>query len=375
MARDYYEILGVGRSASDAEIKKAYRRLARKHHPDLNPNDKAAEAKFKEISAAYEVLSDPKKKARYDQFGFAGERPPADGGPGGGDYASGGFEGFDFSDFGGGSFRDLFQNIFGGAAARAAAAAGPERGEDLLYTMKVGFEDAVRGVQTKIRLNRRAACPACGGSGSKSGEAKTCPTCRGSGKAFQQRGYMKFSGVCPACGGRGTVAGRDCGDCRGQGTREITETINVRIPAGVDTGSKVRIPRKGHAGLGGGPPGDLYIQIETLPHPLFRREGMSLHVKVPITVPEATLGAKIDVPTLDGPAVIRIPPGTKSGQRFRLKGKGAPQPGARIRGDEFVEVMIVPPPFGDERVRDLMKKLEPLYGGSPRAGMNEEVPR
>ena len=230
-------------------------------------------------------------------------------------------------------------------------------------------------LQTKIRLNRRAACPACGGSGSKSGEAKTCPTCRGSGKAFQQRGYMKFSGVCPDCGGRGTVAGRDCGDCRGQGTREITETINVRIPAGVDTGSKVRIPRKGHAGLGGGPPGDLYIQIETLPHPLFRREGMSLHVKVPITVPEATLGAKIDVPTLDGPAVIRIPPGTKSGQRFRLKGKGAPQPGARIRGDEFVEVMIVPPPFGDERVRDLMKKLEPLYGGSPRAGMNEEVPR
>ncbi len=373
MARDYYEILGVGRSASDIEIKKAYRRLARKYHPDLNPNDKAAEAQFKEISAAYEVLSDPKKKTQYDQFGFAGDRPPGGGpGPDQGPNASGGFEGFDFSDFGGGSFRDLFQNIFGGAAARAASAAGPERGEDLLYTMKVGFEDAIRGVQTKIRLSRKVACPACSGSGSKSGAPKTCPTCRGTGKAFQQRGHMKFSGACPSCGGRGVVAGRDCSECRGLGTAEITETINIRIPAGVDTGSKVRIPQKGHAGLNGGPPGDLYIQIEVMPHPLYRREGTSLHVKVPITVPEATLGAKIDVPTLEGPAVIRIPPGTKSGQRFRLKEKGAPQPGSRNRGDEFVEVMIVPPPFGDERVRELMKNLEPLYGGNPRAGMNEE---
>jgi molecular chaperone DnaJ len=373
MARDLYEVLGVSRSASEAEIKKSYRRLARKHHPDLNPNDKAAEAKFKEISAAYDVLSDPQKKAQYDQFGFAGDRPPDGAGPGYGPGPSGGgFEGFDFSDFGGGSLRDIFQGIFGGAAGRPAGHPGPERGEDLLYTMKVGFEDAVRGVQTKIRLSRRVACPACGGSGSKGGASKTCPTCRGAGKSFQQRGHMRFSGACPSCGGRGVVNGHDCLDCRGQGTVETTETITVRIPAGVDTGSKVRIAGKGHAGPNGGPPGDLFIQIEAMPHPLFRRDGTSLNIKVPITVPEATLGAKIDVPTLEGTAVIRIPPGTKSGQRFRLQGKGVPQTSSRSCGDEFVEVTIVPPPFGDERVRELMKNLEPLYDGNPRAGMTGE---
>jgi molecular chaperone DnaJ len=371
MARDYYEVLGVDRKTSTAEIKKAYRKLARKYHPDLNPNDKASEARFKEIQSAYAVLSDSKKKAQYDQFGFEGDHPPG-GGAYQGSQPSGGFEGFDFSDYGAGSFRDLFQNIFGGgAAAGPTAHHGPERGEDLLYTMKVGFEDAIRGVQTKIRLSRRVACPSCRGAGSAGGEVKTCPSCRGTGKSFQQRGHMKFSGACPSCGGRGTVRGRDCGECRGQGLAEIMETITVRIPGGVDTGSKVRIPHKGNAGPAGGPIGDLYIQIEVLPHTLFRREGSSLHVKVPITVPEATLGAKIDVPTLDGPAVIRIPPGTKSGQRFRLRDKGAPQSGTRNRGDEFIEVTIVPPPYGDERVRDLMKALEPLYGGNPRAGMTE----
>ncbi|MHB8054198.1 MAG: molecular chaperone DnaJ [Candidatus Aminicenantales bacterium] len=372
MARDLYEILGVARSAPEAEIKKAYRRLARKYHPDLNPGDKSAEAKFKEISAAYDVLSDTAKKAQYDKFGFAGDHPPGGGGPGyGPEPSGGGFEGFDFSDFGSGSLHDIFQNIFGGTAARPGGRPGPERGEDLLYTMKVGFEDAVRGVQTKIRLSRRVACPACAGLGSKGGSPKTCPTCRGTGKSFQQRGHMKFSGACPSCGGRGVVNGHDCLDCRGQGTVETTETITVRIPAGVDTGSKVRIAGKGHAGSNGGPSGDLYIQIEVMPHPLFRREGTSLNVKVPITVPEATLGAKIDVPTLDGTAIIRIPPGTKSGQRFRLQGKGVPQSGAKSCGDEYIEVTIVPPPFGDERVRELMKNLEPLYGGNPRAGMTE----
>jgi len=372
MARDLYDVLGVPKTAPAAEIKKAYRKLARKYHPDLNPNDKAAEAKFKEIQAAYDVLSDPKKKNQYDQFGFAGDHPPGSG-PGPENSSAGGFEGFDFSDFGSGSFRDLFQNIFGGAAARGDAhRPGPQRGEDLLYTMKVGFQDAVRGLQTRIQLTHLVACPACAGSGSTAGSSKTCPSCRGTGKASHQRGYMKFSGACPACGGRGTVKSGDCRDCQGQGLAQKTETITVRIPAGVDNGSRVRIPGKGHAGPDGGPPGDLYIQIETLPHPLFRREGVNIQVKVPITVPEATLGAKIDVPTLEGPAVIRIPPGTKSGQRFRLKGKGVAAAGARSCGDEVVEVTIVPPPFGDERVRELMKNLEPLYGGNPRAGMTEE---
>ncbi|MBN1940345.1 MAG: molecular chaperone DnaJ [Candidatus Aminicenantes bacterium] len=372
MARDFYEVLGVPRAAPTADIKKAYRKLARKYHPDLNPNDKAAEAKFKEIQAAYDVLSDPKKKAQYDQFGYAGDRPQG-GGPDPGTYAGGGFEGFDFSDFGSGSFRDLFQNIFGGAAARGAAASpGPRRGEDLLYSMKIGFEDAVRGLQTRIQVTRLAACPACAGSGSKAGSSKTCPSCRGTGKASHQRGYMKFSGACPVCGGRGTVKSGDCHECRGQGLAQKTETITVRIPPGVDNGSRVRLAGKGHAGPDGGPSGDLYIQIETMPHPLYRRDGVNIHLKIPITVPEATLGAKIEVPTLQGQAVIRIPPGTKSGQKFRLKGKGVAAAGARACGDEMVEVTIVPPPFGDERVRELMKSLEPLYGGNPRASITGE---
>ena len=367
MSKDYYEVLGVGRKATVAEIKKAYRKLARKYHPDLNPGDKSAEAKFKEIQEAYAVLSDPKKKNQYDQFGFAGDRPPA-GGPQGA-YSSG-FEGFNFSDFGTSSFRDFFESMFGSAGAAQAAPAGAGRGEDLLYTMTVGFEDAIRGLKTKIKLNRTAPCGSCGGTGTvQSGRVKACPSCGGSGRAHIQRGFLKASTVCPACGGRGSIRGKDCADCRGQGAVERSEVITVRIPAGVDTGSKVRIPDKGNAGPNGGPPGDLYITIEVTPHPLFKREGSNIYVKLPITVPEATLGAKIDVPTLDGSATIKIPPGTKSGQKFRIRGMGAPLPGGRARGDEYVEVTIVPPPFADQRVRELMKELEKLSGENPRAGM------
>ena len=367
MSKDYYEVLGVGRKATVAEIKKAYRKLARKYHPDLNPGDKSAEAKFKEIQEAYAVLSDPKKKNQYDQFGFAGDRPPA-GGPQGA-YSSG-FEGFNFSDFGTSSFRDFFESMFGSAGAAQAAQAGAGRGEDLLYTMTVGFEDAIRGLKTKIKLNRTAPCGSCGGTGTvQSGRVKACPSCGGSGRAHIQRGFLKASTVCPACGGRGSIRGEDCADCRGQGAVERSEVITVRIPAGVDTGSKVRIPDKGNAGPNGGPPGDLYITIEVTPHPLFKREGSNIYVKLPITVPEATLGAKIDVPTLDGSATIKIPPGTKSGQKFRIRGMGAPLPGGRARGDGYVEVTIVPPPFADQRVRELMKELEKLSGENPRAGM------
>jgi len=367
MSKDYYEVLGVGRKATVAEIKKAYRKLARKYHPDLNPGDKSAEAKFKEIQEAYAVLSDPKKKNQYDQFGFAGDRPPA-GGPQGA-YSSG-FEGFNFSDFGTSSFRDFFESMFGSAGAAQAAPAGAGRGEDLLYTMTVGFEDAIRGLKTKIKLNRTAPCGSCGGTGTvQSGRVKACPSCGGSGRAHIQRGFLKASTVCPACGGRGSIRGKDCADCRGQGAVERSEVITVRIPAGVDTGSKVRIPDKGNAGPNGGPPGDLYITIEVTPHPLFKREGSNIYVKLPITVPEATLGAKIDVPTLDGSATIKIPPGTKSGQKFRIREMGAPLPGGRARGDEYVEVTIVPPPFADQRVRELMKELEKLSGENPRAGM------
>ncbi|MDD8026961.1 MAG: molecular chaperone DnaJ [Acidobacteriota bacterium] len=370
MSGDYYEALGVDRKTPLADIKKAYRRLARKYHPDLNPGDKSAEAKFKVIQEAYAVLSDPKKRAQYDRFGYAGEHPPG-GGPSGGPQGPG-FEGFDFSGAGGGSFQDIFADLFGGLGGRAAAAPGPERGEDLFYNMTVGFEDAVRGVQTRIQVNRRAACASCGGRGTAGEASKPCPTCRGTGRGSVQRGFMKFSSPCPACGGTGKVPAEACRSCRGESSVEQTETINVRIPAGVDSGSKVRIAEKGNAGRVGGPPGDLFITIDVAPHPLYKRDGINLTIKVPITVPEATLGAKVEVPTLDGPATIRIPPGTRSGQRFRIRDRGVTLPGGRKRGDEFVEVAIIPPPFNDQRVRELMKELEKIGGPDPRADMRRQ---
>lgn len=375
MSKDYYQTLGVARSAATAEIKKAYRKLARRYHPDLNPGDKAAEARFKEIQEAYSVLSDAKKRSQYDQFGFVGEAPPPGAGGPGGQPFTGGFEGFDFSGAGTGSFRDFFERMFGGAGgmggtAGPEAAAGPLKGQDLLYTMAIGFEDAIRGVQTRIRLNREATCPTCGGAGAvQTGGPAACPVCGGSGRTTMQRGRMKFSAVCPACGGTGRSRGQECPTCRGTGAVPKTELVNVRIPAGVNTGSKVRIPGRGNAGKLGGPPGDLYISIEVNPHPFYKREGANLTARVPITVPEATLGGKIAVPTLAGPKSIRLPPGTRSGQKFRIRGAGAPIPGRDGRGDQVVEVYIVPPPSGDERIREMMRELEGLYGPNPREGL------
>ncbi len=356
-----------------ADIKKAYRRLARKYHPDLNPGDKSAEGKFKEIQEAYSVLSDAKKRAQYDQFGFAGDVPPGGEGPAGGGRPPG-FEGFDFSDYGSSSFKDFFENLFGGGGPQAVSPeAGPERGEDLHYTMAMSFEDAINGLETRIRLNRLAGCETCGGRGYVArGKPRACPTCGGSGRAFIQRGFMKFSGTCPTCGGTGKAPGETCPVCRGQGVVEKSELIAVRIPAGVDSGSKVRIPGRGNAGRRGGPPGDLFITIEAAPHKIYRREGPNIYVKVPITVPEATLGAKIEVPTVWGKTVIRIPPGTRSGQKFRIREKGAPVAGQKVRGDEYVEVAIVPPPFEDQRVRELMKELERLSGPNPRESLGTE---
>ena len=365
MDKDYYRILGVERKATAAEIKRTYRKLARKFHPDLNPGDKTAEAKFKEIQEAYSVLSDPKKKSQYDQFGFIGDQSP----PGAGQRTySSGFEGFDFSDSGSSSFTDFFESLFGRGAR--AAQAGPERGEDLHYTMKIGFDEAVNGLQSRIQLTRLVSCPACQGSGHVHSSGKgRCPTCGGSGRAHLQRGSMKFATTCPACQGTGVSRGEDCRECRGQGVGQKTELINVKIPAGVDAGSRVRVPNKGNVGRNGGPPGDLYISIEVNPHPYFRREGANILLKVPITVPEATLGAQIEVPTLRGRTTIKIPPGTKSGQKFRLKEMGAPLAVGRTRGDEFVEVAIVPPAALDQKVRELMKELAKLSTENPRDKM------
>jgi molecular chaperone DnaJ len=366
MDKDYYRILGVERKATAAEIKKAYRKLARKYHPDLNPGDKTAEAKFKEIQEAYSVLSDPKKRSQYDQLGFVGEQPPPGTGPR--PYSSG-FEGFDFSGSGTSSFSDFFEGIFGGAA-RASPVGEPERGEDLHYAMKIGFEDAINGFQTRIQLTRMVVCPQCQGRGYiQASASRPCPSCGGTGRVQMQRGFMKFSTACPACQGTGRSRGEECRSCHGSGLVQKTELITVKIPSGVDSGSKVRVPGKGNAGRNGAPPGDLFISIDVASHSLFRREGANIYLKLPITVPEATLGAKIEVPTLYGKRTIKIPPGTKSGQKFRLKEMGAPVPGRRLRGDQFVEVSIVPPSFEDQRIRELMKELEKLSGENPRDKM------
>ncbi|MGD2246175.1 MAG: molecular chaperone DnaJ [Candidatus Aminicenantes bacterium] len=368
MDKDYYKILGVDRKASSAEIKKAYRKLARKYHPDLNPGDKTAEAKFKEIQEAYSVLSDSKKKSQYDQFGFVGDAPPR-----GSQYQSytSGFEGFDFSGFGSSSFRDFFDGFFGSTATRPQQRV--QRGDDLLYTMKVGFQDAINGLQTRIQLTRMVACSTCQGKGFiQKGTQQSCSACGGSGQQNIQRGAMRFSTTCPSCGGTGQTPGQECYTCHGQGLVQKTELISVRIPGGVNTGSKVRIAGKGNSGIGGGPSGDLFINIEVDPHPLFKREGANIYVKVPITVPEATLGAKIEVPTLYGKSTIKIPPGTKSGQKFRLKDKGAPFPKKRSHGDQFVEVSIVPPPFNDERIRELIRELEKASPKNPREEMESK---
>jgi molecular chaperone DnaJ len=371
MAKDYYKTLGVSRQASAADIKKAYRKLARKFHPDLNPGDKNAEARFKEIQEAYSVLNDPKKKSQYDQFGSVGEAPHQ--GPSGRRPTGGGFEGFDFSDFGGGayggtsSFRDIFSSMFGGGAAARPAQRGPTRGDDLMYTMKVGFMDAVKGVQTRIRLTRMVRCENCGGRGTlQTGGGQACPACGGTGRTNVQSGAMRFATVCRACGGTGKAQGPECPACHGMGLVQKTDTINVRIPAGVDNGSKVRIAGKGNDGEEGGPPGDLFIVIQMDPHKFFQRDGSNVKVKVPVTVPEATLGAKIDVPTLYGQATIKIPPGTKSGQKFRLGGKGIPKVGKSTRGDQFVEVYIVPPSFHDEKIRELMREIQKVSDENPR---------
>jgi molecular chaperone DnaJ len=362
MDKDYYRILGVERNAAAAEIKRAYRKLARKYHPDLNPGDKSAEAKFKEIQEAHSVLTDPKKKSQYDQFGFVGDQPPPGAGPR--SYSSG-FEGFDFSDSGSSSFTDFFENLFGRGARPARDEA--ERGEDLHYTMKIGFAEAVNGLQTRIQLTRLVGCPACQGSGlSQTAGKDRCPACGGSGRTHLQRGAMRFATSCPSCQGTGAVRGEACRECRGQGVGQKTEFLNVKIPAGVDAGSKVRVPGKGNAGRNGGPPGDLYISIDVEPHPVFRREGANILLKVPITMPEAMLGAAIEVPTLQGRTTIKIPPGTKSGQKFRLREMGAPLSGGRKRGDQLVEVAIVPPAASNQKIKDLMKELARLSTENPR---------
>ncbi len=376
---DYYELLGVGRKAPVKDIRAAYRKLARKYHPDLNPGDKSAEEKFKQIQEAYEVLSDTKKRQMYDQFGFnvpgQGGMPPQGAGGYGGvspEDIHFDFGGFDFgggagqgSPGGGASFRDLFSQFFRGATA-ASAGHEHEPGTDLEYQIDITFAEAMRGTVKKLSFTRLDTCSVCHGEGVAPGDEKVCPTCNGTGQTTQVSGKMRFQVTCARCGGTGrqrTV----CRNCGGEGRVQKTETLDVRIPPGAYSGSRVRVAGRGNAGIGGGPPGDLYIVTKVAPHPFFDRRGDDLYTVVPITVSEASLGAKVEVPTIDGRAQVRIPPATNSGKKLRLREKGAPSARqAGKRGDQIVEVQIVVPKPEDERIRNLMKELDKLDPENPR---------
>ena len=392
--KDYYGTLGVKKNASADDIRKAFRKLARKYHPDVNPGDKKAEEKFKEISEANDVLSDPKKRKIYDQVGFYSDNiDPATaeayaraGGPGGAGAnrrGSGGgaqgipfdFGGFDFSDFssgagagrssGGGGFRDIFSSIFSGGGARPAPQ-GPEPGSDLEYQVTVPFWQAIRGTVMRLNITRQDVCPMCKGTATV-GSGQTCPECKGTGQVTQTSGRMKFNMACPRCHGTGQIM-NECPNCHGQGLVAVTEPLEVRIKAGTRDGQRIRIPGKGNAGHGGGPPGDLYIVIRIEEHPVFRREGDDIHVAVPVSVTEASLGSKIEVPTIDGRAQLKIPPGTQSGQKLRMREKGVPSATKEgTRGDEIVEVRIAVPQLRDERSKELMRELAKLNPEDPRS--------
>lgn len=382
--KDYYGALGLDRNAKADQIRKTYRRLARKYHPDLNPGNKQAEEKFKEIQEAYNVLSDEKKRKIYDQYGFYSDNIPASAyeayargsNPSAG---SGGptvdFSGFDFSDYVpqgehssgfGSSFRDIFSQIFSHGGEGREAAAGPARGRDIEHNMHLGFWDAIRGTQVRITIGREEVCSSCKGKGTRSGPSAVCSACGGSGKAQKAAGAMRFSMTCPQCGGTGRQQNL-CPSCHGSGHIRKPETFDVRIPPGVDTGSRVRVPGKGNAGAHGGPAGDLFILTDVEAHPFFERKGDNFYVKVPVTVSEAALGAKVEVPTIDGPTTIRIPPGTQSGQKLRIRGKGAPSLRASQRGDQFVEVEIKVPRVADERSKEILRELGRLNPGDPRS--------
>jgi molecular chaperone DnaJ len=360
---DYYELLGVPRKASAKDIRAAFRKLARKYHPDLNPGDKSAEEKFKQIQEAYDVLSDSKKRQMYDQYGFYAENVPGAAPPGAGPEPGVHFDfgGFDFGGIGGASFRDLFSQLF-----RGGRGAEPERepGGDLEYQIEIDFWESVRGTVKKLSVVRLDSCSTCQGTGAI-GSPQTCTACGGTGTVPQTTGRMRFQVSCTRCGGTGHVRTM-CRTCNGEGRVRRTETIDVRIPAGVRSGSRVRVPGKGNAGTLGAAPGDLYLIVQVRPHPVFEREGDDLYVKVPVTVAEATLGAKVEVPTVDGRALVRIPPGTNSGRRLRLREKGVPSAHGGKRGDQYVEVQVVVPKPTDERVRTLMHQLDQVAHEDPR---------
>jgi molecular chaperone DnaJ len=347
--RDYYEVLGVGKGASDDEIKKAYRKLAKQYHPDLNPGDKEAEAKFKEINEAYAVLSDADKRAKYDQFGHAG----MDGQ---------GFGGFDGSGFNI-DFEDLFGSFFGGGFGSSRRRGGPQRGANLKYRMNLEFMEAAFGVERTITINKEDICDTCHGTGTRDGSApETCSQCHGTGQVtYRQQsilGNVMTQRTCPACNGRGTIVRNPCNDCHGSGRRQKSKTLQVKVPAGVDEGQMLTLHGEGEPGTAGGPYGDLYIEIHIKPHPVFQREGYNTYCEVPITFPQAALGAEIDVPTIDGPVKFQLKEGTQPNDLFTIRGKGIPHVDRpNVRGDHKFRVILEVPRHLDNRQKEILQQF------------------
>jgi len=347
---DYYKILGVERNASEAEIKKAYRRLAMKHHPDRNPDDKAAEARFKNAKEAYEVLSDAQKRAAYDQFGHAGVDPAAAAGGAGGFYSAGGAN---FADI----FGDVFGDIFGGGRARGGRQV--FRGSDLRYSLELSLEDAVRGTDVRIRVPAMESCETCKGSGAKPGTSSTtCRTCGGHGQVRMQQGFFSIQQTCTNCRGSGKTISDPCPTCHGAGRVQHTKTLSVKVPAGVDEGDQIRLAGEGEAGENGGPPGDLYVQIRLKAHALFKREQDDLYCEMPVSFATAVLGGELDVPTLDGRASIKVPPGTQSEKLFRLRGKGVRNVRTGQTGDLYCRVSVETPVNLTPKQKELLEEFE-----------------
>jgi molecular chaperone DnaJ len=392
--KDYYGTLGVKKTATPEEIRKAFRKAARRYHPDVNPGDKRAEEKFKEISEANDVLSDEKKRKVYDQVGFysdqidpaAAEAYARQAGPGGRPPVD--FEGFDFSGFQGGtgnfggqqagagssswgSFKDIFSGIFSGQQ-HAERPRGPQPGTDLEYQATVDFWMGIRGGQARLQVNRQEVCPTCHGQ-AHTGGPMPCPECNGTGQVTQMGGRMKFNIPCPRCNGTGRIS-NDCATCNGEGVVTRTETVEFRMKPGTRDGQRIRLQGKGNAGLNGGPPGDLFVIVRTGTNPVFTRVGDDIQITVPVTVPEASLGAKVDVPTIDGRAQLKIPPGTQSGQKLRMRERGVENAGRPDqRGDQIVTVEVVVPALQDERSKEIMRELARLNNQDPRVALFDRL--
>lgn len=357
--RDYYEVLGVDRNATESEIKRAYRKAAKKYHPDLNPGDKEAEKKFKEVNEAYAILSDPEKRARYDQFGHAGVDPNSAAGAGAG---FGGFD-FDFGDLG-----DIFSSFFGGGfGGRTSNPNAPRRGSDTSATVALSFEEAAKGCKKTINIPRVENCSECGGSGARKGTSPTtCPNCNGAGHVkFAQRtpfGIMQTQRMCDRCGGKGTIIEKPCNRCAGKGRVQVTKSQTVDIPAGIDDGQVIKLRGGGDAGVNGGPPGDLHLTVSVRPHPIFERNGYDVYCEIPITFVHACLGAEIVVPTLDGKVKFTVHEGTQPGDEFKLKGKGIKRLNGVGRGDQYVKILVEIPRDLTEKQKNILREFDTLTG-------------